>query len=192
MIHRTAIVEDGAVLGDKVDIWAFTQVRAGASVGESTMIGSHSYIDTDVTIGARCKVQTGVRIFRGVTVADGVFIGPGCIITNDLRPRAINIDGSLKDADDWTVTETHVDTGASLGAGSVILAGAHIGEFALIGAGSTVARAVLPHAITVGSPANQIGWACHCGDRLREDHEGWRCPTCHKTVPIPSESPLPR
>lgn len=187
MIHETAIVEDGADLGDKVHVWAFTQVRSGATVGEGTTIGSHSYIDTDVTIGARCKIQTGVRIFRGATLAGGVFVGPGCIINNDLRPRAVNADGSMKGADNWTVTDTHIDTGASLGSGSIILAGAHIGAFALIGAGATVTRVVAAHAIVVGGSARQTGWACHCGERLQEDDEGWRCLACHKTVPIPSQ-----
>lgn len=174
-------------LGDGVNIWAFTHVRSGASVGAETTIGSHSYIDTDVVIGSRCKIQTGVRLFQGVTVGEGVFLGPGCIVTNDLKPRAINEDGSLKDSSDWTVTETQIGEGASLGAGSVIVAGANIGSFALVGAGSTVTRPVPSHAIVVGSPAKTIGWACHCGERLEQTNEGWRCSSCHKTIQNPSE-----
>ncbi|GMQ94661.1 MAG: acyltransferase [Acidimicrobiia bacterium] len=187
MIHETAIVEKGAVLGHDVNVWAFCQVRAGASIGDGSNLGSHGYIDSDVVIGKDCKIQTGVRIFRGVTIGDGVFVGPGCIVTNDLRPRAINADGTIKRASDWTVTKTNIGTGASLGAGSIIVAGANVGEFALVGAGSTVTREVLPHAIVVGSPARRIGWACHCGERLVQVDNQWRCPTCQMNVPVPSE-----
>lgn len=187
MIHETATVENGATLGDSVMIWAYTQVRSGASIGEGTSVGSHTYIDTDVVIGAHCKIQTGVRVFHGVTVEDGVFLGPNCVITNDLRPRAINADGSVKSTEDWTVASTKIGTGAALGAASVVVAGANIGAFALVGAGSTVTRPVHPHAIVVGNPAHQIGWACHCGERLEERDKEWRCPSCQKTVPIQSE-----
>ncbi len=187
MIHETAIVEDGARLDEGVNVWAFTQVRSGASIGERTNIGSHSYIDTDVVLGRNCKVQTGVRIFHGVTVGDGVFIGPGCIITNDLHPRAITRDGSPKSADDWTVTPTKVHDGASLGAGSVVVAGCDIGAFALVGAGAVVTKQVPAHAIVVGTPAHQIGWACHCGNRLIESDHEWRCNECQTAVKISSE-----
>lgn len=186
MIHETAIVEEGAFIGDGVMVWAYTQVRDGASIGEGTSVGSHTYIDTDVVIGARCKIQTGVRVFRGVIVENGAFLGPNCVITNDLRPRAINADGSVKGNEDWNVATTRIGTGAALGASSVIVAGADIGAFALVGAGSTVTRPVHSHAIVVGNPAHQIGWACHCGERLKEENQEWRCQSCQKTVSIPS------
>lgn len=188
LIHDTAIIEDGATLGDSVAVWAYTQIRTGATIGANTIIGSHSYIDSDVTIGERCKIQSGVRLFHGANVEDGVFLGPGCIVTNDRNPRAVNPDGTIKTAAEWVVTPTRIGTGASLGAGSIIVAGAHIGSFALVGAGTTVTRPVAPHAIVVGNPSSQIGWVCHCGRRLEEQpREGWRCHACDKIVRIPSE-----
>ena len=186
MIHETAIVEDGATIGSDSFVWAYTQVRAGARIGTETIIGSHSYIDADVVIGDRCKVQTGTRIFKGTTIEDGVFIGPGVIVTNDLRPRAITSRGERKGAEDWTITPTRVGRGASLGAGAIIVAGSDIGPFALVGAGATVTRPVLDHAIVVGTPARRIGWACHCGERLESTDDTWRCPTCLTTVSVPS------
>ena len=187
MIHDTAIVEDGATIGDGSVVWAYTQVRSGAQIGSETIVGSHSYIDTDVAIGDRCKIQTGSRLFRGATVDDGVFVGPGVIITNDLRPRAITSDGARKGPDDWTITPTRVGRGASLGAGSVIVAGCDIGSFALVGAGATVTKPVPDHAIVVGNPARHIGWACHCGERLESIDDTWRCPACLTTVSVPSQ-----
>ena len=187
MIHEQAIVEEGAVLGEGTSVWAFTQIRSGAHVGDETNIGSHSYVDTGVTIGDRCKIQTGVRLFHGTHIADGVFVGPGAIITNDLKPRAITFDGDLKGPGDWTVTPTSVGRGASLGAGTVVVAGCDIGSFALVGAGSTVTRPVPDHAIVVGNPARQIGWVCHCGERLQSVDDTWRCPACHTTINVPSQ-----
>ena len=186
MIHSTAVVEEGAELAADVKVWAFTQVRSGASVGEGSTIGSHSYLDADVVVGERCKIQTGVRLFRGTTVGDGVFIGPGAIVTNDLRPRAVNRDGSFKGPDEWTITHTEVMEGASLGAGCIIVAGSDIGRFALVGAGATVTRPVADHAIVAGTPARRIGWACYCAHTLESVNGTWRCPECHTTVSIPS------
>ena len=186
MIDPTAIVEDGAMVAPDARVWAYTQVRSGASIGEQTSIGSHSYIDTAVTIGQRCKIQTGVRIFQGTTIGDGVFVGPGAIVTNDVHPRAIDAEGVLKGPEQWSITETMIADGAAIGAGSVVVAGADVGRFALIGAGATVTKTVPDHAIVVGSPARQIGWACYCGRRLEPTDGEWRCPECHSTVPIPS------
>lgn len=187
MIHDTAIVEAGASVSQSSHIWAYTQIRSDATVGDGTNIGSHSYVDTGVLIGSNCKVQTGVRLFMGTTVEDGVFIGPGVIITNDLRPRAINPDGSVKSTDDWVVTSTTIGRGASIGAGAIVIAGADVGTFALVGAGAVVTRPVPPHAIVVGSPARTIGWACYCGSALDVTGPEGTCTTCQTTISLPLE-----
>ena len=136
-------------------------------------------------IGSNVKIQNHVSVFEGVTLEDGVFVGPHACFTNDLLPRAITPDGKLKSADDWEITPTLVKYGASIGAGSVILCGLTIGEFALIGAGSVVTRDVPPHALVFGNPARQHGYVCRCARRLAKVHEqhgilrGW-CEACQK------------
>ena len=74
-----------------------------------------------VVVGDRVKIQNNVSLFHGVTVEDGVFIGPHVCFTNDRVPRAINRDGSPKTDDDWEVTPILVRSGAALGANSTIL-----------------------------------------------------------------------
>lgn len=165
-IHPTAEVSSDAQIGVGARIWNQVQVREGAVIGEATIIGKNSYIDFGVSVGPRCKIQNNVSVFHGVTIEDGVFLGPHVCFTNDRLPRAINPDGSSKGEEDWTVTSTLVRTGASIGAGSVILPGVTLGRFCLVAAGSVVTRSVAANALVVGSPARRVGWVCDCGVRL--------------------------
>ena len=121
-----------------------------------------------VTLGDRVKVQNRALIYHGVTVEDGVFIGPGAILTNDRRPRSLNADGGLARAADWTVSPIRIAVGASIGAGAVVVAGRDVGPYAMVGAGAVVTHDVPAHALVVGNPARQIGWVCVCGERLVE------------------------
>lgn len=186
-IDSHALVSPDADLADEVSIWAFTQVREGARVGAGTSIGSHSYIDADVVIGRNCKIQTGARLFRGTSLGDGVFVGPGAIVTNDVKPRAVAADGSRKSDGDWTVVPTHVSAGASLGAGSVLVAGVTVGEFALVAAGAVVTEDVDPNALVAGVPARSIGRVCACTGRLIESETYGECPECHRRYPTSSQ-----
>ena len=104
-----------------------------------------------------------------MTVDDGVFIGPNAILTNDRFPRSITASGELARADDWVVSPIHLYTGASIGAGAVVVAGNDVGRFATVGAGAVVTRPVPDHALVVGNPARRIGWVCACGRRLEDD-----------------------
>lgn len=182
-IHPTAEVSPEASVGARTRIWRQAQVREGATIGESCNIGKGVYIDVQVRIGANVKIQNHVSVFTGVTLEDGVFVGPHVCFTNDLFPRAITREGLLKSADDWAVTPTLVRYGASLGAGSVIRCGVTIGEFALVGAGAVVTRDVHPHALVLGNPARQCGYVCHCARPLRNVQQepgrlsGW-CEVC--------------
>jgi UDP-2-acetamido-3-amino-2,3-dideoxy-glucuronate N-acetyltransferase len=164
--HPTAEVSPEAQIGAGTHIWNQAQVREHAAIGASCNIGKGVYIDAHVTIGSLVKIQNYVSVFEGVTIEDGVFVGPHVCFTNDLLPRAITPDGGLKGADDWQVTPTRVKYGASIGAGSVILCGITIGSFALIGAGSMVTRDVLPHSLVYGNPASHRGYVCRCARRL--------------------------
>lgn len=158
MIHPTAIVDDGAELGEDVRIWQWTHVMTGARIGARTSIGQGCYIGA-VAIGAGCRIQNNVSLYEGVTLEADVFLGPSCVFTNVTHPRA-NV--SRKDRYETTV----VGTGATVGANATVVCGVAIGHHAMIGAGAVVTKDVAPHAIVVGAPAAQIGWACRCGESL--------------------------
>ena len=184
-VHPGAEVSPDAHVGAGTRIWRQVQVREHAHIGETCTIGKGVYIDAHVRIGSNVKIQNHVSVFEGVTLEDGVFVGPHVCFTNDLLPRAITPDGKLKSADDWEITPTLVKYGASIGAGSVIICGITIGEFALIGAGSVVTRDIPPHALAFGNPARQHGYVCRCARRLTKVQEqngklvGW-CEACQK------------
>lgn len=177
-IHPTAEVSPKATIGEGTSIWHQAQVREGARLGEQCIIGKNVYIDFDVVIGNRVKIQNNCSVYHGATLEDGVFLGPHVVITNDLYPRAINPDGTLKGADDWEVGPVRIAYGASVGARTVILPGVTIGRFALIGAGSVVTRDVPPHGLAVGSPARLVGYVCACGRKLARSVVGWQCTHC--------------
>lgn len=184
-IHETAFVEDGAEIGNGTNVWHHAQIRSGATVGSECVIGKSAYIGADVHIGDRCKIQNNALVYEGAIVHDGVFIGPAAIIANDRFPRAVSGDGSLKSADDWTLGEVVIESGASIGAGAVIVPNARIGAWAMVGSGAVVTRDVAPHQLVVGSPATVIGYVCVCGHRLVPLELEWGCETCGRTFLLP-------
>jgi acetyltransferase-like isoleucine patch superfamily enzyme len=141
-------------------------------------VGKGVYIDFDVVIGDNVKIQNYACIYHGTIIDDGVFVGPHAVFTNDLRPRAINPDGTAKKDSDWSVLGTTVRFGASIGAASVILPGLTIDRHALIGAGSVVTRSVPAHGIVVGNPAKLVGYACVCAAALIIEDLVGVCPSC--------------
>jgi acetyltransferase-like isoleucine patch superfamily enzyme len=165
-IHATADIEPDVTIGPGTAVWHRAQVRSGTRIGRDGVIGRDVFIDEGVTIGDRVKVQNGALIYHGATIGDGVFIGPGAILTNDRRPRAQNASGGLARAADWTVSPIVVESGASIGAGAIVVAGCAIGPWAMIGAGAIVTRTVPGHALMVGNPARQRGWVCICAAGL--------------------------
>ena len=164
-IHDTADVDPGATLGDGTRVWNWVQVRENATIGRHCVLAKGVYVDAGVRIGDFVKIQNNVSLFAGVTVGDGAFIGPHVVFTNDLRPRAVSPDMTPLDARGWTVSETRVGRGASIGAGSVIVAGVTLGEWCLVAAGCTVTRDVPAYALVMGSPARQVGWVDARGNR---------------------------
>jgi acetyltransferase-like isoleucine patch superfamily enzyme len=183
LIHSTAEVSPEAVIGAGTTVWARSHVREGARLGSNCIVGEGVYIDADVRIGDNVKIQNGALLYRRLTVADGVFIGPQVCFTNDLRPRSVTPSGTRKDNQDWTPGESRVEVGASLGAAVVVLPGIRIGPWAMVGAGALVTHDVPEHALVLGSPARQVGWVCACGERLVVVDPGqatrrWRCPRC--------------
>lgn len=156
-VHSTADVSPESQIGDGTKVWHQAQVREKAKIGKNCIIGKGSYIDFGVTIGDNVKIQNGVFVYHGVTVESGVFLGPGVILTNDKNPRATDENGNLKNDDDWVLGKILIKKGASIGAGSVILPGVTIGEYALIGAGSVVTKNVPDYSLVYGNPAKVYG-----------------------------------
>lgn len=176
-IHPTAEVEQGAILGEGTRVWGHAHVRSGARLGTGCIVGRNAYIDSGVSVGANCKVQNNALVYAPATLADGVFIGPGAVITNDVNPRAVTPNETLKAATDWDSPGIHIGTGSAVGANATIVAGVTIGCWALIAAGAVVVGDVADHALVVGVPARHVGWVGHQGFRLIAESDGlWRCP----------------
>ena len=174
-VHPTADVSPQAVVGEGTKIWQQCQVREQAVIGRNCILSKGVYIDAGVHVGNNVKIQNGISVYHGVTLEDGVFCGPHCVFTNDRQPRAVNPDGSLKSADDWTITETLVRAGASIGAHATLVCGVTIGRWAMIGAGAVVTRDVPDYGLVYGTPARLRGFVCPCGEKLAMD-EGRRAP----------------
>lgn len=145
-------------LGKNVKIYHFDLVNLyGCQIGDNTKIASFVEVQKNVKIGKNCKIEAFAFIPEGVTLEDGVFVGPHACFTNDKLPRATNKDGSLKTEKDWKVTKTLVKKMASIGANATIICGVTIGENSIVGAGSVVIKDVPPDSIVVGNPAKIIG-----------------------------------
>jgi len=184
-VHGSALVEEGAFVGDGTRVWHQAQIRSGAHVGARCIVGKGVFVDFDVTIGDDSKLQNYACVYHGVTLGRGVFVGPHAVFTNDRRPRATDPEfAPLRDGE-WTVGETTVDDGASIGANATILPGIHIGRWAMVGAGSVVTRDVEPYALVVGTPARRIAWVCACGERVSAERR-----TCERCGPLPPGHPL--
>lgn len=158
-VHETAVIDEGCEIGAGTKIWHFSHVLKGSRIGESCNIGQNVVIGPDVTIGRGCKIQNNVSVYKGVTLEDGVFCGPSMVFTNIVNPRA-----EISKMDQ--VRPTLVKKGATIGANATIVCGVTVGAYAFIGAGAVVTKDVPDHALCVGNPAVQIGWACACGERL--------------------------
>lgn len=170
-IHPTAEVSDRAILGENCKIWHQAQVREGAVLGDNCIVGKGAYIDSGVQIGRNCKLQNRASVYHGVTIEDGVFVGPHVCFTNDLQPRAINPDGSLKSDSDWVESKTLVREGAAIGANSTIVAGITIGRWAMVGSGSVVTRDVPDYGLVYGNPARLHGYVSASGQKLHPHGE---------------------
>ncbi|MCP3994482.1 MAG: N-acetyltransferase [bacterium] len=176
MIADDARVEPEATVGEGTYVWHLAHVRDGAVVGDNCVIGGGAFIDAGVTIGDRCKIQNAAQVFGPARIGDGVFIGPGAILTNDRAPRAVNEAGAPKTTAEWNAEPVVVCEGASIGAGAAVVAGVTIGRWAMIAAGAVITRDVLDHELVAGVPATNLGWVARNGDRMKRHGETWRSP----------------
>lgn len=157
--HPSAIVDEGAQIGDESRIWHFVHVCAGARIGRGVSLGQNVFVGNKVVIGDRCKVQNNVSVYDNVTLEDGVFCGPSMVFTNVYNPR-----GLIERKDQYR--DTLVKRGATLGANCTIVCGVTIGSFAFVGAGAVVNKNVPDFALVVGVPGRQVGWMSAYGDQL--------------------------
>jgi UDP-2-acetamido-3-amino-2,3-dideoxy-glucuronate N-acetyltransferase len=160
-IHPPSVVAEGAQLGTDVVVGAFCFVARGAVLGSGTRIQSHT------------------SVWDGVVLGEDVFVGPGATFTNVRRPRA-----AFPRAPRWD--RTRVDDGATLGAGSVLVAPVHVGTCAMVGAGAVVTRDVPSHALVIGNPARVVGWVCECGETVARGEtrpSGTACSACGSVLP---------
>jgi UDP-2-acetamido-3-amino-2,3-dideoxy-glucuronate N-acetyltransferase len=163
-IHPTAIVDEGAHIGAGTRIWHFSHLSASCRVGERCVIGQNVFLDNNVQVGADVKIQNNVSVYNGVIVEDEVFLGPSCVFTNVVNPRAF-----VERKHEFKQTIVH--RGATVGANATIICGTVIGEYALVGAGSVVTKDVAPYALVYGNPAVQQGWISRMGYRLQFNNQ---------------------
>ena len=183
-LHSTAVVDKTARIGKGTKIWHFVHVREKTEIGKNCVLGHSVYVGRGVKIGNHVKLENRATIYQGVKIEDNVFVGPHVTFTNDLYPRSYN--------SDWRIVETLVKKGASIGAGSTIMCGVTIGDYAMIGAGSMLTKNLPPHALAYGNPAKIRGFVCRCGRKLEEEKKNrkfvlMKCSRCDEKYKIPTE-----
>jgi UDP-2-acetamido-3-amino-2,3-dideoxy-glucuronate N-acetyltransferase len=161
-VHPTAVIDDGAKVGEGTKIWHFSHIMPGAVLGKNCNIGQNVVISPNVLLGNNVKVQNNVSIYTGVICEDDVFLGPSCVFTNVINPRSF-----ISRKEEFRTTL--VKKGATIGANATIICGVTIGEYAMIGAGAVVTKDISDYALVVGNPAVQIGWVNKDGDTVERE-----------------------
>ena len=175
--HESAIVDEGAQIGENSRVWHFVHVCGGAKIGKGVSLGQNVFVGNKVIIGDHCKVQNNVSVYDNVTLEEGVFCGPSMVFTNVYNPRSL-----IERKDQYL--NTLVKKGATMGANCTIVCGVTIGEYSFIGAGAVVNKDVPAYALMVGVPAKQIGWMSEFGEQLDLPLTGSAQTTCEHTGAI--------
>ncbi|MDR1562697.1 MAG: N-acetyltransferase [Dysgonamonadaceae bacterium] len=161
-IHSTAVIDDGAEIGEGTRIWHFSHVMGGAMIGKNCVIGQNVFVAGSAVLGDNVKVQNNVSVYDGVVCEDDVFLAPSCVFTNVINPRSF-----LSRKHEYKTTL--VKKGATVGANATIICGVTIGEYAMIGAGAVVTRDVPPYALVTGNPGRITGSVNKEGEPQRSE-----------------------
>lgn len=183
-IHPTAIVDEGAEIGDGSRVWHWVHVCGKARIGRNCSLGQNVFVGNDVIIGNNVKIQNNVSVYDAVRLEDDVFCGPSMVFTNVYNPRS-----AITRKDEYR--ETFVRSGATLGANCTIVCGCTIGKNAFIAAGAVVNRDVAPFALMAGVPARRLGWMCLCGVQLPKSTGLVTCESCGRNYDIARDSCAP-
>ncbi|MBK8982256.1 MAG: N-acetyltransferase [Ignavibacteria bacterium] len=139
-------------LGKDVKIFDFVNLY-GCEIGDNTKIGTFVEIQKNASVGRNCKISSHTFICEGVHIGDNVFIGHNVTFINDKYPRATSAGGNLQTEEDWTVIETYIKDGASIGSSATVMCGVTIGENSIIAAGAVVTKDIPANAVAGGVPA---------------------------------------
>lgn len=172
-VHPSSYVDDGCTIGEGTKIWHFSHIMEGCTIGKRCNIGQNVVISPGVILGEGVKIQNNVSVYTGVVCEDGVFLGPSCVFTNVINPRAF-----IERKHEYR--KTVIGKGASIGANATIVCGHTIGRYALVGAGAVVTRDVPDYALVYGSPAKVRGHVCQCGEKLKFQDGVAVCAACGK------------
>lgn len=170
-VHESSYVDEGCTVGAGTKIWHFSHVMKGCAIGENCNIGQNVVISPGVVLGKGVKIQNNVSVYTGVVCEDGVFLGPSCVFTNVINPRAF-----IERKSEYR--KTTVKEGASIGANATIVCGHDIGRYAFVGAGAVVTKNVPDYAMVYGSPARVHGYVCRCGEKLNFADGAATCCAC--------------
>lgn len=181
--HETCCIDENCKIGAGTKIWHFSHIMSGCVMGERCNIGQNVVISPGVELGNGVKVQNNVSVYTGVVCEDDVFLGPSCVFTNVINPRAF-----IERKHEFR--RTVVKKGASIGANATIICGHTIGRYAMVGAGSVVTRDVPDYALVYGVPAEIRGYVCQCGGRLARSGRSAVCPVCGKQYHVDSNHTL--
>ena len=171
--HESSYIDEGCEIGEGTKIWHFSHIMKGCKIGRHCNIGQNVVVSPDVVLGDGCKVQNNVSIYTGVVCEDGVFLGPSCVFTNVINPRAF-----IERKSEYR--KTVLKQGASIGANATIVCGHDVGRYAFVGAGSVVTKDVPDYAMVYGCPAKIQGYVCQCGEQLMFSSLKAICPACGK------------
>lgn len=157
-VHESSFVDDGAKIGSGTKIWHFSHI-AKCSIGENCIFGQNTFVADGVIIGNHVKVQNNVSIYAGTIIEDDVFLGPACVLTNVLNPRAqVNRHNVYE--------KTIIRKGTTVGANATIVCGIELGRYCFIAAGAVVTKNVPDYALMAGVPGKQTGWMSRSGVKL--------------------------
>jgi len=178
-IHPTSLVETHHI-GHGTQIWAFAQILKGATIGAQCNIGDHCFIESDVKIADNVIIKHGNKIWSGVMLNNGRFVGPSQLTATRQHLSVTHAvqSGATYNNRQWLVT-TRIHEGASIRAGATVLAGTQIGKFSIVGAGAVVTKDVPAYALVMGNPAHVQGWVCQCGHPLSFDSHLAHCAICN-------------